>query len=111
MSSTLKPAATIGEHILRLQSRGMKIDRALAEQWFSHVSYYRLSAYWYPARQFTEDGTSRISSFVDGTDFADVVSLYEADRKLRTLIHDGMERIDVCDAHQARRATVYSTPQ
>lgn len=46
MSSTLKPAATIGEHI-------------------------------------------------DGTDFADVVSLYEADRKLRTLIHDGMERIEV----------------
>ena len=30
-----------------------------------------------------------------GADFADVVALYEADRKLRTLIHDGMERIEV----------------
>ncbi|WP_293775481.1 Abi family protein [uncultured Corynebacterium sp.] len=95
MSSSLKPAATIDEHIIRLQSRGMKIDKALAEQWFSHVSYYRLSAYWYPARQFNEDGTSRSSHFVDGTDFVHVISLYEADRKLRTLIHDGMERIEV----------------
>ena len=50
--------------------------------------------FWYPLRrvdteEHVEDG------FVPGADFADVVALYEADRKLRTLIHDGMERIEV----------------
>lgn len=29
------------------------------------------------------------------TSFEDVIALYEADRKLRTLIHDGIERIEV----------------
>lgn len=33
--------------------------------------------------------------FISGTRFSDVVALYEADRKLRSLVHDGMERIEV----------------
>lgn len=37
----------------------------------------------------------RLNDFVSGTTFAEVVALYECDRKLRTLIHDGMERIEV----------------
>lgn len=37
----------------------------------------------------------RLDQFVPGTEFANVAELYEADRKLRTLVHDGMERIEV----------------
>ncbi|MEJ6012264.1 Abi family protein [Corynebacterium sp. H127] len=34
--------------------------------------------------------------FQTGTHFADAISLYEADRKLRTLVHDAIERVEVC---------------
>lgn len=72
----------------------MDIDEALAQQWLTNVSCYRLSAYWYPARTRDERG-ARSDSFHEGTAFKDVVALYEAGRRLRTLIHDGMERIEI----------------
>ena len=94
LTRSLKPAATIAQQIDRLRSRGMEVDEDLAQRWFENVSYYRLSAYWYPARQFTPQG-KRSDDFVAGTSFNDVVALYEADRKLRTLVHDGMERVEI----------------
>ena len=50
MPKPVKQAATISEHIDLLRGRGMEVDTDLAQQWLSFVSYYRLSAYWYPAR-------------------------------------------------------------
>lgn len=90
----VKQVATIDEHIDLLRSRGMEVDSNLARQWLTYVSYYRLSAYWYPAREMANNNT-RIDTFVAGTRFSDAVALYEADRKLRSLIHDGMERIEI----------------
>lgn len=72
----------------------MVIDETLAYQWLANVSYYRLSAYWYPARTFDQHG-NRTDTFYEGTTFTSAVELYEADRKLRTLIHDGIERIEI----------------
>lgn len=94
MPKELKTAMTTGQHVALLRSRGMSVDEALAQQWFANVSYYRLSAYWYPARVVDSSGV-RGDAFRAGTDFEHVTSLYEADRKLRTLVHDGMERIEV----------------
>lgn len=71
----------------------MIMDEALAQQWLSTVGYYRLSAYWYPARTIKDQ--IRSDYFKPGTHFNSATSLYESDRKLRTLIHDGMERIEV----------------
>ncbi|WJZ01633.1 Abi family protein [Corynebacterium freiburgense] len=90
----LKPPKTVDEHIRLLRERGMEVDDSLARQWLSNVSYYRLSAYWYPARCFDASG-QRADYFKSGTKFHDAVALYEADRKLRTLVHDGMERIEI----------------
>ncbi|MDO4915972.1 Abi family protein [Corynebacterium sp.] len=73
----------------------MVIDKPLAEQWLPNVGYYRLSAYWHPARKISSDGESLLDEFESGTSFNDVVDLYESDRKLRTLIHDGIERIEI----------------
>ncbi len=87
----LKPATTMAEQIEILRGRGMHVDDALASQWLTNVSYYRLSAYWYPARRTAEG----VDAFASGTSFSDAAALYEADRKLRTLVHDGMERIEV----------------
>ncbi|PFG28847.1 Abi family protein [Corynebacterium renale] len=94
MVGALKPALTRSQHIDLLRSRGMDVDDETACQWLSYVSYYRLSAYWYPAREFDANGR-RSDIFLPGTRFRDVVELYEADRKLRTLVHDAMERIEV----------------
>lgn len=94
MPKSLKPATSPKEQIETLRSRGMHLDDSLARQWLENVSYYRLSAYWYPARVFGTDG-KRTDAVQKGTCFSDVVALYEADRKLRTLVHDGIERIEV----------------
>lgn len=94
LAKPLKSATTSAQQVALLRARGMQVDEALAAQWLSNVSYYRLSAYWYPARRFAPDG-GRADDFYAGTSFAEVVALYEADRKLRTLVHDGMERVEV----------------
>lgn len=94
MSRPLKPPMSIRDHIALLRQRGMEVDEAQATQWLSNVSYHRLAAYWHPARRLTADGR-REDSFVDGTSFADVAALYEADRKLRSLVLDGMERVEI----------------
>lgn len=94
MARSLKPSLTVEQHVELLRRRGMSVDEGLALQWLSNVSYYRLSAYWYPARSM-DPRNIRTDNFVQGARFRDVVDLYESDRKLRTLVHDGMERIEV----------------
>ena len=94
MTKQLKPAASIEKHIDLLRKRGMKVDDTLAHQWLANVSYYRLSAYWYPARIMEPNGHRR-DNFHSGTTFKAAIDLYEADRKLRTLVHDGIERIEI----------------
>lgn len=96
MTLSVKPFATIDEQIDVLASRGLALDRAVAEQWLRSVGYYRLSGYWYPYREIGDPQQSgRLDRFVPGASFEDVVRLYEFDRKLRTLIHDGIERVEV----------------
>ncbi|MEL4506320.1 Abi family protein [Luteococcus sp. H138] len=95
MSKPLKPPMSITQQIDLLRARGMYVDEEVARQWLPNVSYYRLSAYWYPARQMDSRGV-RGDDFAPGTTFTQAVQLYEADRKLRTLVHDGMERVEVC---------------
>ncbi len=81
MPKPLKAATTVAQQIALLRSRGLDVDEGLACQWLANVSYYRLSAYCYPAREFNAAG-QRIDSFIPSTSFTDVVALYEADRKL-----------------------------
>lgn len=95
----LKPATIIDQQIEILRERGMTLDESLARQWLANVSYYRLSGYWYSYRVLPADADPktprRLDIFETKTSFSDIARLYEFDRKLRTLIHDGMERIEV----------------
>ncbi|MDR6276887.1 Abi family protein [Corynebacterium suicordis] len=111
MVNDLKPAATLEEHVQRLRARHMLIDDKEAEQWLKNVSYYRLSAYWYPARAIDPHSNNRREDFIPNTSFKDVISLYEADRKLRTLIHDGMERIEIAMRTQVVELLCSYTPE
>ncbi len=116
MSKPVKRAATIAQHIDLLRSRGMQVDTDVASQWLSFVSYYRLSAYWYPARHVSAHDV-RQDTFTLGTRFSDAVALYEADRKLRALVHDGMERVEIAmrtrigEALTATDPLAYTDPQ
>lgn len=84
------------EQIEILRARGMVVDdQEYARHFLKRVGYYRLSGYSYPFRKFAEGGEGRISDFVEGSRFEDVVALYLFDRKLRLLALDAIERIEL----------------
>ncbi len=86
-----KPALTFDDQIALLQSRGMDIaDVEAARRVLIAVSYYRLSAYAYPFRQHDDR-----NSFQPGTTFERIVQLYEFDRRLRLVLLDAIERVEV----------------
>lgn len=95
MTQPVKPFATIDEQIDVLVARGLELDRDVAAQWLESVGYYRLSGYWYPYRKPGTTPGARLDQLIHGANLDDVVRLYEFDRKLRTLIHDGIERVEV----------------
>ena len=98
MDEQVKDPTTIDEQIRILSERGMHVDIDLAQQWLRSVSYYRLSGYWYPYREQLQSAPrtpERADTFVPGSTFSEVADLYEFDRKLRTLVHDGIERIEI----------------
>ncbi|MCR5752442.1 MAG: Abi family protein [Kiritimatiellae bacterium] len=65
-------------------------DRAFAERALTTVSYYRLSAYSFPYRS-----SSSPNRFAVGTSFAKVWNNYRFDRRLRSVILDGIERVEI----------------
>ena len=86
---------TFAQQITRLESKGMLVeDKQYAEAKLASISYYRLSGYWYPFR-VRNDQHVVTSQFRSGTNFNEVVSLYEFDRQLRSLILDAIERVEV----------------
>ncbi|KGF01832.1 Abi family protein [Actinomyces sp. S4-C9] len=109
MGKQIKKPETIAQHIELLRSRGMEVEADIASQWLSYVSYYRLSAYWYPARELSSRG-SRKDTFLPGTRFTDAIALYESDRKLRALVHDGMERIEIAMRTRLGEALIAADP-
>lgn len=89
-----KPALSIADQIALLERRGMSIvDRAQAEHFLKHISYYRLRAYWLPFEQPAPVNGDHM--FRAGTSFDDALSLYVFDRHLRLLVMDAVERIEV----------------
>lgn len=89
-----KPALSVEQQLDQLVRRGMFVtDRAAAMQLLAHVSYYRLRAYWLP----DEVPASRPGdhAFKPDTQFETIVDLYSFDRKLRLLVMDAIERIEV----------------
>lgn len=103
-----KPFRTYSDLVSILAARGMLIDDAQrAERKLAQLGYYRLSGYWYPARQFQLDDQHqrqlchitkkplRLDAFAAGTTFDEVVALYRFDKDLRMLMLDAIERLEV----------------
>ncbi len=84
-----KPALTFEQQLDRLISRGLQVsDRSKALEVLEKISYYRLSAYFIPF-QLEKD------KFKNNITFEDICSLYEFDKKLRFLILEVLEIIEI----------------
>lgn len=76
-----------------LKSRGMSFENYPKEKALNKlefIGYYRLSGYSYAFRKSATD-----DNFIEGTDFRDIIELYKFDRKLKLLLLDAIERIEI----------------
>ncbi|MGQ8706353.1 Abi family protein [Serratia sp. TSA_198.1] len=94
-----KPHKEYEEQLHLLLSRGMLIaDHERAIRKLTQVGYYRLSGFWYTSRVIVtgNDGLSyRTDQFLAGTTFEHSYDLYLFDKKLRLLMLDALERIEI----------------
>lgn len=90
----LKPHLSIPEQAELLIERGLEADASLLEKRLSDVGYYRFSAYLHPFR--VRDCSGIIGNeFIPGTTLEKVWAHYLFDRRLRFLMLDAIERIEV----------------
>lgn len=91
-----KPALSISDQAQLLLDRGLICeDRQRLEHYLSNIGYYRLSAYLLPFEQASVNGDSRNHKLLPNTTFEQVLNLYVFDRKLRLLVMEAIERIEV----------------
>ena len=84
-----------------LISRGLTIDNLnKAEKYLSTIGYYRLSAYMVPLMKIPK--SSKL--FKPGSTFRQLIMLYRFDKKLRMLVFNEIEKVEV-----AIRATLVNT--
>lgn len=94
MGEDIKEFKTYNEQVDILVRRGMDIgDRDEAIFLLQQVSYYRLSGYCYPFREFKN--SSRADTFFPGTRWRDVVDLYRFDSRLRTATFTALTPIEL----------------
>jgi abortive infection bacteriophage resistance protein len=84
-----KPPLTFDEQVQHLIDLGLQGDRAVMLERLASVNYYRLSGYLHPYR----DADNK--TFLLGTDFDTVWKHYAFDRRLRLLVMDAIERIEI----------------
>lgn len=121
-----KPWKSYPEQLQQLIQRGLIVtDTDKALHYLKRIGYYRLSGYWFPFRERSEiccplaatDGkkfkrgaTNRIAldEFKASASFQNAVDLYVFDKKLRLLVMDALERIELRDFHSAYRQGLIS---
>ncbi len=87
-----KPPISIADQINKLKGRGMVIDDvSSATSYLSNISYYRLRAYTFPF----QDNDDPAHPFIFPVSFEQIISLYVFDRKLRLLLFDAIEKIEI----------------
>lgn len=70
-------------------------DLETAKQWLETVGYYRLSAYWLPFELPPEGELVRSKTFKPKATFMAVTDLYVFDRRMRVLVLEAIERVEV----------------
>ena len=94
MQEYKKQPLTYEEQINLLKERGLRFsNEEEAKEILSNVSYYRLKAYMIPFRKIQNNEIQ--NDFKKDTTLDMVFRLYKFDRKLRILIFDAIERIEI----------------
>jgi len=95
--SFAKPWLSYADQVQLLEQRGLVVaDSTAAEQFLSHLNYYRFSGYclaFEPSRH----------QFIAGTTFEQIVEAYQFDLTLRDLVTEALEVVEV----DLRAATAY----
>jgi len=91
-----KPALTVDDQVALLRQRGMGFaDEAAARHVLNHVNYYRLRAYWLPFEVANATNPTALHAFVPGTQFEAVLASYTFDQRLKLLLMDAVERVEI----------------
>ncbi len=90
----LKPHLSIQQQVALLTQRGLEGDASLLAIRLKNVGYYRFSTYLHPFRVRNLQGDIG-NNYVPGTTLDKVWDHYLFDRKLRFLMMDAIERIEV----------------
>lgn len=91
MTSYNKKHHSYEQQLDKLIARGMSVkNRAAAIYALQQINYYRLGVYWHHYEM--EDNTHR---FKPNTQFETIIGLYNFDRKLRLLVLEALEHIEV----------------
>lgn len=100
-----KRPLTIAEQVERLKYRGLLFDNETeAASYLSNISYYRLRAYTYPFQKNDEDSDHEFTR--KDIRFKDIINLYCFDRRMRLLIFNALEKIEV--AVRTKIVQIYS---
>ena len=84
-----KPPYKNDDLLSQLEERGLNIgDPDRAKKYLEFIGYYRLSAYFLPYQNSKDH-------FKDDVKFNDILTLYIFDRKLKLILMDAIERIEV----------------
>ncbi len=84
-----KPPMSFQDQLQQLKDRKLTIqDDAKALAYLTHISYYRLSAYFIPYQSVKDQ-------FTNGVTFQHIIETYSFDRELRLLVFDCIERVEV----------------
>jgi abortive infection bacteriophage resistance protein len=87
-----KPPIDIPAQIKQLKERGLLFaDETKAAHYLSNISYYRLRAYTYPF----QDNRTNQHPFIKKVSFEEIIDLYVFDRKLRLLVFDALEKVEI----------------
>jgi abortive infection bacteriophage resistance protein len=87
-----KPPISVSDQVALLKQRGLKITNdSNAISYLSNINYYRLRAYTYPFQNNTDPNHPfNVSITLD-----EIIKLYVFDRKIRMLVFDVLEKIEI----------------
>jgi abortive infection bacteriophage resistance protein len=103
MSLYTKPHLSFEQQLDLLKARGLQItDDSAALTYLQRIGYYRLSGYLYPYRKLLsqpiiqqQNNMRRSDDFMPGATLKDGIDLYIFDKKLRLLVLDAIERLEI----------------
>lgn len=96
------------EQIRKLKSRHLNVENeTIASQYLYNISYYRLRAYTYPFQNNLEGSDHEFLR--KDISFQDIIDLYCFDRRLRSLLFNAIEKIEV--SLRTRIALIYSVDE